>query len=139
MRAAYAYWRSKCVRDRLPGRGDIRPEELRHVLPWLFLVDVIADPVEFRYRLIGSEVTRLAGVERTGCAVTESEFGAYWREVFDNYLAVVTSRVPSYVDGDARWSGREFQHHERLIMPLSSDGVAVDMLLGVLHPTELRR
>jgi hypothetical protein len=136
VRQAYGYWTAKCTGGRLPGRADIRPEEMRHLLPWVFLVDVEADPVRFRYRLVGSEITRLAGVEYTGAAINEAEFGPHWRRVFDDYLAVVRSGVPGYVDGSARWGAREFLHHERIVMPLSSDGTTIDMLFGALHPTD---
>lgn len=136
VRRAYAYWSGKLDGDRLPARADIRPEELRHLLAWIFLVDVTHNPLRFRYRLIGSEITRLAGVERTGSYVDAAGLGPYWRRVHDDYRAVVRRRVPSYVDGGARWNGREFQHHERLVMPLASDGAQIDMLFGVLHPTD---
>jgi hypothetical protein len=133
VRQAYEYWLGKCVRGRLPGRADLRPEELRAALPYIFLVDVTRDPLGFRFRLVGTRITEWAGQEFTGVAVDEPAYGAQWRRVFDTYAAVVESRRPQLDIWDAPWASREFVRYERLIAPLSSDGQTIDMLFGALY------
>lgn len=133
VRQAYAYWLGKCVRGRLPARADLRPEEMRAFLPFLFLVDVGQDPRTFRFRLVGTKITEWAGKEYTGLAVEEASYGPHWRRVFDTYAAIVDSRRPQLDIWDAPWASREFVRYERLIAPLSSDGQTIDMLFGALH------
>ena len=135
VRRAYEYWLEKCANGRLPARPDIRPEELTDILPWVFLVDVQCSPVSFRFRLVGSEISRLAGVEYTGVVVNRADYGMHWARIHRDYLRVVQTKQPSYVDGEAPWNDREFLHRERIIMPLSSDGERVDVLFGALHPS----
>jgi hypothetical protein len=37
------YWHSKCPEGAFPRRSDIRPEELRSLLPHVFMVDILED------------------------------------------------------------------------------------------------
>lgn len=136
VRRIYGYWRAKCVDGRLPRRADVRPEELAGLLPWVFLVDVAEAPLGFRFRLVGTEIGLLAGAEYTGVRINAAEYGPHWQRIFNDYAAVVQTRMPSYVDARAPWGAREFLHYERIIMPLSTDGLRVDVLFGALHPTE---
>ena len=133
VRQAYTYWLGKCVRGRLPRRADLRPEEMRAVLPYVFLVDVTHAPLAFRFRLVGTKITEWAEKEYTGLTVDEATYGPQWRRVFDVYAEVVNSRRPRLDIWDAPWVSREFVHYERLIAPLSSDGETIDMLFGALH------
>ncbi len=133
VRQVYEYWLGKCVRGRLPGRVDLRPEEMRAFLPYVFLVDVTRAPLAFRFRLVGTKVTEWAGKEYTGLAVGEGAYGPHWRRVFDVYEGVVDSRRPRLDIWDAPWVSREFVRYERLIAPLSGDGEAIDMLFGTLY------
>jgi hypothetical protein len=51
---------------KLPGRSDIRPEDLKSLLPTLSLIDVKSDPLEFRLRLAGTGLYSVYGQEITG-------------------------------------------------------------------------
>lgn len=133
VRQAYEYWRSKCAGGRLPRRADIRPEEIPGLLPYLFLVDVIGDPPTFRYRLVGTQINQWAGREYTDVALDEREYGPNWRLVHDIYADVVKRREPVLSEYSAPWKERDFLTYERIVAPLSSDGAAVDMLLGALN------
>jgi hypothetical protein len=131
---AYRYWAARCTIDRLPRRTDVRPEEIPFLLPHVFLVDVQPAPLGFRYRLVGTEITRLAAREYTGMSVNEAEYGPDWRAVFADYARITRTKTPELTTRRAPWPGREFLIYERLIAPLSSDGDTVDMLFGALHP-----
>lgn len=133
VRQVYEYWLGKCVRGRLPSRADLRPEEMRIFLPYVYLVDVAREPLAFRFRLVGTKITEWAGKEYTGQPVDEVGYGGHWRRVFDLYAGVVASRRPRLDIWDAPWVSREFVRYERLIAPLSSDGQAIEMLFGALY------
>jgi hypothetical protein len=132
VRQVYEYWLGKCVRGRLPRRADLRPEEMRGLLPYVFLVDVTRVPLAFRFRLVGTKITEWAGQEYTGLAVDEDAYGPNWRRVFDVYAGVVDGRRPRLDVWDAPWVSREFVRYERLIAPLSGDGQVIDVLFGAL-------
>jgi hypothetical protein len=133
VRQAYTYWLGKCVRGRLPARADLRPDEMRAFLPYLFLVDVTPAPLGFRFRLVGTQITEWAEREYTGQPIDENAYGPQWRRVFDTYAEVVAGRRPRLDIWDAPWASREFVRYERLIAPLSTDGQTIDMLFGALN------
>jgi hypothetical protein len=133
VRDTYSYWLSKCDKQAMPRRSDIRPEELRTLLPYIFLVDIGANPTEFRFRLVGSEIGVWAGKEYTGAAINEAEYGPQWRRIHAVYMDVLMSRQPRHDLYHAPWVSREFLYYERLVAPLSSDGQTIDMLFGSLH------
>ena len=131
---AYAYWASKRASDRLPSRADLRPEEIPLLLPYVFLVDVEWQPLAFRFRLVGTEITRLAQREYTGVRVNAEEYGPCWKIVFSTYSRVVYSARPEVAIWSAPWNDRDFLTYERLIAPLCSAGGEIGMLFGALHP-----
>ena len=51
-----AYWRSKWVDGRLPGRSSIDPAEIRDILPFVVIADIERDPFRVHYRLCGTMV-----------------------------------------------------------------------------------
>jgi hypothetical protein len=132
VRRAYEYWAGKAAGGRLPNRADIRPEELRALLPYIFLVDVTPEPLGFRFRLVGTKITEWAEKEYTGLTVTEADYGTQWKRIYDIYADVVRTRTPRHDIYSAPWVSREFLRYERLIAPLSGNGQDVDMLYGVL-------
>lgn len=132
VRESYEYWLSKCRGDGLPRRRDIRPEEIVRLLPHIFLVDVAGDPPTFKFRLVGTQITEWAAGEYTGVTVNESEFGPNWRRVYDIYRGAVEKRAPAHSEYSAPWKEREFLFYERIVAPLSDDGVSINMLFGAL-------
>lgn len=49
-RCLYEYWHSKRPSDAaLPGRQHVDPLEIPSLLPHLFLIDVVREPLRFRY------------------------------------------------------------------------------------------
>jgi hypothetical protein len=133
VRRLAAYWLSKCVGDRLPRRADIRPEEIAPDLPYIYLVDVLRDPLAFRFRLIGTQITSWSEKDYTGAAVSATEYGPQWKTVFDSYCEIVEHRTPTAAERFAPWRKREFQYYERFLAPLSEDGQTITMIYGALH------
>ncbi|MBI3497059.1 MAG: PAS domain-containing protein [Proteobacteria bacterium] len=133
VKQAHDYWLSKAAPGRLPARAEIELEEIKHLLPYVFLVDVAGNPTEFRFRLVGTEIDAWAGKPYTGLAVNERDYGPQWRRIYDEYLEVVRTRAPRFSRYRAPWVSKEYRLYERFIAPLSNSGGAVDMLFGALH------
>jgi hypothetical protein len=75
------------LRDR---HGTVRPEhidplELRPALGYILLLDVLEDGADYRYRLYGSEVARIASFDMTGKRTSEVAMGSL---ASDFYLAI---------------------------------------------------
>ncbi|UEM24468.1 PAS domain-containing protein (plasmid) [Skermanella mucosa] len=67
IREALGYWESKLAGRRMPARRDFDPVfEIPHLLPWIMLVDVLRDPLDFRYRVIGMGIAERSTKDYTG-------------------------------------------------------------------------
>ena len=128
LRQLYGYWLSKRPDGALPRRADIDPTEFAAVLPQVFLMDVEPSPLRFRFRLIGTEVTRAAGRDHTGHYLDDPTVGADVATLAPQYRAVVERRRAMRFEQQSTWFEREFQRYEKIMMPLASDGATIDML-----------
>jgi len=138
--AIYLYWDGKRRGRLMPSRADIDPLELKPYLSQLVLLDVEGVPPRFRYRLVGTEVTRVRrGLERsdpTGKFVDEVTHHQGTTAVLAHYQRVVAERRPSTDAGTyTPTPERPWVRFSRLVLPLSPDDVTVNMLLVALVPS----
>jgi len=124
----YAYWRAAHRDGRLPGRRDIDPIELRFILGDLILLEVLHDPLRFRYRLVGSNLTRSLGREMTGRMLDEHPEPTFRRLAAEVYAEVATTAAPLSTRRDAVIDDR-LRRYETMVLPLAADGATVDMIL----------
>lgn len=129
--ALWEYWDKKRGSRPMPSRADLDPLEIPRLLPVVYLLDVLHDPVRFRIRLVGTSVREFAGEDFTGQIMDENIYAHRADDAIDVLKLVVEKKVPIGIRGNAIFEqGREWQKNEALVMPLSSDGETVDMLLG---------
>lgn len=135
LRLLYQYWYGKCGDRIAPSRADIRPEEMKRLLPNVLLIDVLGADTRLRYKLAGTEFVTIYGAEVTGQYVDEIDYDGVRDLIVADYRKVVAERRPSWTrwafhKDDGRWLD-----YERLALPLSADGRSVNMLLvGVASP-----
>jgi hypothetical protein len=138
--AVKAYWDEKRGTRKMPARADISPVDLREHLGWIMMIEVLPDCAEFRYKLIGTKVTRYFVTNSTGRTVSEA-FGHFGpgavKGVQAVYRKAAREHVPTRAFGEANWlvdwkmEGRGFPNFDSLYLPLSDDGVTANMLLSV--------
>lgn len=136
---AYLYWLVKKGDRPWPLRADIEPTEIPRLLPNLFLVEILQReaPMRFRIRLIGTAFRRFFRIDLTGLDVAEDSFGddgarfcAEWREVLERQQPR-WARIRQQARGEqAAREGIGSIQFTGLVLPLSRDGTAADMLLG---------
>lgn len=119
----YGYWDAKRAGRAMPRKSDIDPAEIKPLLPYILMGEFAGDPVRLRYRLVGTEVVSVYGVDFTGRWLDELDFGDQVEHGWAlQYRAVFNSRQPLY--GSARLlatSGMEMPY-EYGLFPLSQDG-----------------
>ena len=106
--------------------------DLRELLPWLVLVDVLGDPPRFRYRLVGTGQTRVMERDLTGRWLddTHEEFRATANHA--DLVAVARGAI-RYTRGAPEYPvEKSHASMERLLLPLARDGASVDMALGII-------
>ena len=133
LRGLYAYWRQQSPPNRLPGRADIDPVDIRNALPHVMLIDVLESRRDFVYRLVGTHIVQAAGFDFTGWTVAEFFASTSDDGRIEEYVQVAAEGHPRY--GYYRMLDPDRSHffYERLIMPLAADGEKVDMLLCGFH------
>ena len=130
LKQIFAYWQGKKGARIAPSREDIDPAEIKPLLPYVGLADVTRDPLRFRYRLVGTQITRGYGGELTGRYLDEAELNGHQHEIIAEYRRVVERCEPACTSWEyTRGDGRHVRY-ERLALPLSSDGKIVDKLFG---------
>lgn len=126
----YAYWASLKDGRRLPARASIRPEDLKRFLPTISLIDVHAEPGDFRLRLAGTGLFDIYGREITGRTLGEAfspPVADYWRA---QLAKVVEERAPAVGLHNLAWRGAAHLSMLWMRLPLASNGEDVDMILG---------
>src|SRR3546814_5237666 len=86
LREIYHYWSGKRGGRCYPTRADIRPEEIKRLLPFVLLLDVLDEGRHFRFRLVGTDAA--SGIDPTGKLLHEAAPGG----VYLNHLSALFSR-----------------------------------------------
>jgi len=133
------YWLALRGTRAMPARPDIDPVHIPALLPHVILVDVIGAPPVFRYRLIGTGVTEMANRDATGRVLDESLYGANTERILAAYRDVVAEAAPVAVREIVQFVPKDWIRTEVLLLPLSADGRAVNMILGGVDVVENNR
>src|SRR3546814_17700910 len=86
LREIYHYWSGKRGGRCYPTRADIRPEEIKRLLPFVLLLDVLDEGRHFRFRLVGPDAA--SGIDPTGKLLHEAAPGG----VYLNHLRALFRR-----------------------------------------------
>jgi hypothetical protein len=122
------YWRAKKGDRAFPSRADIDPMDFTRELPRVMMVEVSYDPLEFRYRVAGTGLFAMHSQELTGKlarALEPPEFGA----LIHRHYAEVTERRAPILHLIELTLDQLATSYARIILPLSSDGEAIDRLI----------
>lgn len=113
----------------MPSRTDFDPSDITDLLPNIALIDVERNPLRFRYRLYGTAIAALRGQDLTGFYFDDPALSDVVEPIRSGNYEVVESKQPHYVDANyPSYSGR-YGHFYRLALPMSTNGVDVDMIL----------
>lgn len=97
LEALEAYWVGIRGDDPFPPRERLDPAEIRGFLPHIALVDVLDDPRDFRYRLMGEAVIAENARSLKGHTVSELiESDPDQRDMFDLYERVTRAGRPLF-------------------------------------------
>ena len=136
LRRLYEYWLAKKGRRRFPARRDIDPVDFTYMLGHVLLLDVLRDPLRFRFRVHGTAIAMRVGYDLTGKLLDEIPEADYRRYAVERCTKLVASGEPTLVRQNRTIDGRN-RHYEALWLPFSEDGEQVTMLLcGLIYDWE---
>lgn len=128
-RALYLYWLKQAGDRPMPARDDLDPLDMpKAALKDMGLIDVVEAGRDFHYRLVGTNNVARMGVDITGRLASEVYQGEYRDFLLAIYREVVERRCCILSIGEFVITGRSSLSTTRLLMPLSADGRAVDMM-----------
>jgi hypothetical protein len=138
----FDYWVSIKPLDRLPGRQHFDPLHIPFLMPRVWMLDVLRDPLRYRYRLAGTKEVETLQREVTGQMFADVH--PHLNEdspAFERFNKTAQSGVVSYRKGAVvAIHDKKHQTVENCVVPLARDGKTVDILVGcsVLYGTDGR-
>lgn len=129
IRDSFDFWKSNGWPERLPMRDDLNPFDVPKLMPHMLLLDVLNDPRDYCYRLIGTAIGPHLAQDWTGVRMSEIEHQRQPSQIWDNCDRVVHSMQPRL--GRTPYVGphADFLYAEDLILPLGDGGDGVGKLL----------
>jgi len=129
------YWNRLRGDAAMPPKSAIDPVDFRYILGYVTLVDVEAAPRRYRFRLDGSILARLSGIDYTGRYLDALDMPDYIDFITAGYDLVVDTGLPYAYRKEGDFDAKSFDE-ETLILPLAA-GDAVGHLMVAVIPGEL--
>ena len=126
------HWIALCGDRRLPERGDFDPINVTSILPHILLVDVLAGPDGFRYRLIGTFVTEMAGRNATGKTVDAALYGKNLDAVLWPLIEVKRRRAPIALLSGVLFADRDWHCIDHIWVPFGNKTDGLVTIAGCL-------
>lgn len=130
LRRGYDYWRAQKGAKKYPSRTDISPEGMKPFLSKVMLIDVRQSPLDFVYRVFGTAVASANNKDFTGKSVRDLEPPDFAELIWQQYSEAVRTGEPSLHRVQLVTENQTMNYH-RILLPLSTDGSTIDMLLAV--------
>ncbi len=129
--AMFAYWQRKRGERMAPQPRDIEPGEIKRLLPYLCISDVLLDPLDLRFRLVGTSIVDAVGYDFTGKRFSEMTVTTGSERWLAHYSRVVDRRAPHYgrYRGELGPDSLRFVDHGAF--PLSHGGDKVDRIIEI--------
>jgi hypothetical protein len=116
------YWNGlKRGQAEMPFTDDVKLTRAPHPL-WTMLLDVLKQPVRFRFALVGDEIRRSYGSDLAGLVADEIEVRSPLNFFISQCSAAVESRASTYYAHD---------DFARLVLPLWGDAHTNGLLIGI--------
>lgn len=127
----HRWWCDKGGAEGVPDRSAVDPAEMRHLLPNILLAEVEHEPFRVRYRLSGTRVVEITGLDVAGHYLDEllsAEPDQPWRE---HYLTVYHSRRPLFGLTTVPIASGGTVDYEFGIFPLRNGGDRVEQFIAL--------
>ncbi len=100
------------------------------MLPYVFLADVLDGGQRFCWHLVGTRIVSHAGTDDTGKELGATGAPGTRDAIIGHYRQVARDRQPLCHRSEFVGQGGRAYRYDRLLLPMASDGAAVDMIFG---------
>ena len=122
VRELHDYWLSKRGERVAPARGDIDPSEIKPLLPYVLIADLLTDPVRVQFRLAGTQVCQSFGFNITGRWLHELDLTSNIEFWVAQYARLIASHAPVFGRTQGICNDVEMFRSEWALLPLARDG-----------------
>ena len=126
----YQDWDDRRRGREFPARANFDPCDLHYVLGDLALIDVLREPLRFRFRLHPTNMVARLGVDLTGKFIDEIADRRHVLLAKDQFTEAIETRQPVVRHHHAIKTDHRVWNCEILVLPVSSTGSDIDMLMG---------
>ena len=131
LKRLHDYWLGRCGDAAMPARSAIDPLDFRYILGYVTLVEVELNPRRYRFRLDGSILAMLSGMDYTGKYLDELGLPDYIDFVAASYDRVVDRQRPYAYRKQGAFDTKSFDE-ETLILPLGRNGTVEHLMVAVI-------
>jgi hypothetical protein len=138
--AGHAYWLARKGERVLPARGDFDPPiDIPRLIPNILIFDVLHEPLDFVYRLIGSKVRTHLARDLTGVRMSEVEFQRAGSVIWSHQAWVVEHAAPRFVRPPYVGPHKDFLFIEAVILPCGAESRVNKLMIFVDFVRALNR
>jgi hypothetical protein len=125
------YWTALRGDAPMPTKAAIDPIDFRFILGYVTLVEVEPEPRRYRFRLDGSILVRLSGMDYTGRYLDDLGMPDYIDFIAGGYDHVVADGRPFAYRKAGDFDSKSFDE-ETLILPLGAAGRVTHLMVAVI-------
>lgn len=126
----FRYWDSKRHGNLIPARREFDPLlEIPGLVRFMMLKDVQRDPLDFRYRLVGTGLRSHMTTDWTGKFMSEVEYQRPPSTIWDYHEQVAETAAPLFIRPNYVGPHKDYLFIESVMLPLGEDHRHVDMIM----------
>lgn len=134
----FDYWDSLRNGRAIPARADLDPAAIKPLLPHIVLMDVLRNtdpdwPLDFRYRLIGTQMDAMMNGRYTGLRMSSLPHQRPPAKIWSSLQRVSENGEPTVNRVPYVGPHKDYLSVVDMVMPLAADGRNVDMLLCLIE------
>jgi hypothetical protein len=131
------FWRQECGGAVPLPRRFIDPVRLPpKILPRFAIIEVFRDPMDFRYRLLGTNLIQFFGRDSTGKRFSEIDYPQPQGDRLKHYFELIANEdVVVHRQTTADWANRDYVTIASMFVPGTSDGKTTDLIFGAVATT----
>ena len=134
---AYNYWVSLLAGRAYPAIQDVDPHNIEDFGPHSVLLDFSGDAEDPEIAFLGRELRAECGLEPAIHRISEVPSRSLLSRLTDHYLQIIANRAPIGFEAEFVSQRGHNTLYRGILMPLSSDGEAIDFIYGVINWKEM--
>ena len=134
---AYNYWASLLRGREFPSVTELEPENIDDFGPHSVLLDFTRDRENPKLRFIGRALREECGLTQAEVALDNVPSRSLISRLTDHFFEIIANRAPIGFEAEFVSQRGNNTMYRGILMPLSSDGKAIDFIYGVINWKEL--